>query len=380
MARRGENIRKRKDGRWEGRYIKGRTTEGKIQWGYLYGPSYAEVKQALIRKKAEAGFYNLKITQLTFEELAEVWLQAVRSSVKESTYAHYQYTLHKYLLPVLGSVMVSTFDEGLLEQAMQEIITPTHIIHKPLGWASARECLSMLRRICKYAAHLRLIRPIELDVKLPKPISKTSIPFSAKEQDKIYKYVREAPTPRKVGLLLGLELGLRIGEICGLQWGDFDLKLGVLQINRTVSRISCGNGHTKVVVQTPKTRTSRRELPIPKQLLSMLKKLHGDKSSFTWFLSGNEEKPVEPRCYRKSIKAYLKQAEIRPVNPHTLRHTFATTCLQAGCDIKTLSELLGHSNANVTLQRYVHSDMTRKRREIDRIFSRQYGAIKGSLL
>ena len=91
MARRGENIRKRKDGRWEGRYIKVRTPEGKIQWGYIYGSAYAEVKQLLIRKKAEAGFYNLNSTHLTFEELAEVWLQSVRNSVKESTYAHYQY-------------------------------------------------------------------------------------------------------------------------------------------------------------------------------------------------------------------------------------------------------------------------------------------------
>ena len=91
MARRGENIRKRKDGRWEGRYIKARTPEGKIQWGYVYGTAYAEVKQVLIRKKAEAGFYDLKRTNLTFEELSEVWLQSIRRGIKESTYRpHYR--------------------------------------------------------------------------------------------------------------------------------------------------------------------------------------------------------------------------------------------------------------------------------------------------
>ena len=333
MARRGENIRKRKDGRWEGRYIKARTPEGKIQWGYVYGTVYAEVKRVLIQKKAEAGFYNLKRTDLTFEALAEVWLRSQRNSIKESTYAHYSY--------------------------------------KPLGNSSARECLSMLRRICKYAAHLRLIRPMELEVALPKAIDKISVPLSPAEQQRLYQYVQENPTPRKIGLLLGVELGLRIGEICGLQWGDFDLKLGTLKINRTVCRISCENGHTKVVIQTPKTRTSRREIPIPKCLLVMLKKLHGNASNATWFLSGNESKPTESRCYRKSIKAYLKQATVRQVRPHALRHTFATTCLQAGCDVKTLSELLGHANANITLQRYVHSDLTRKRREMNRIFSHQ---------
>ena len=172
-------------------------------------------------------------------------------------------------------------------------------------------------------------------------------------------------------VVCGVWMGLRRCEACGLQWGDFDLKLGTLKINRTVCRISCENGHTKVVIQTPKTRTSRREIPIPKQLLIMLKKLRGCVSNATWFLSGNESKPTEPRCYRKSIKAYLKQATVRQIRPHALRHTFATTCLQAGCDVKTLSELLGHANANITLQRYVHSDLTRKRREMNRIFSHQ---------
>ena len=329
MARRGENIHKRKDGRWEGRYIKARTPEGKIQWGYIYGAAYAEVKQVLIRKKAEAGFYNLKRTDLTFEALAVIWLHSLRNSIKESTYAHYSYTLHKYLLPVLSKAPVASLEESFLEQAMQQIISPADATHKPLGNSSARECLSMLRRICKYAAHLHLIRPMELEVALPKAIDKFSVPLSLAEQQRLYQYVQKNPTARKMGLLLGLELGLRIGEICGLQWGDFDLKLGTLKINRTICRISCGNGHTKVVIQTPKTRTSRREIPIPTQLLIMLKKLRGKASDSTWFLSGNESKPTEPRCYRKSVKAYLKQATVRQVRPHALRHTFATTCSAA---------------------------------------------------
>lgn len=295
----------------------------------------------------------------------------LRNSIKESTYAHYSYTLHKYLLPVLSKVPVASLEESFLEQAMQQIITPTDAAHKPLGNSSARECLSMLRRICKYAAHLRLIRPIELEVALPKAIDKISAPLSPAEQQRLHQYVQANPTPRKIGLLLGLELGLRIGEICGLQWGDFDLKLGTLKINRTVCRISCGNGHTKVVIQTPKKPHLPPGNSTPKAAAYYAKKLCGKASDSTWFLSGNESKPTEPRCYRKSVKAYLKQATVRQVRPHALRHTFATTCLQAGCDVKTLSELLGHANANITLQRYVHSDLTRKRREMNRIFSHQ---------
>lgn len=206
MARRGENIHKRKDGRWEGRYIKARTPEGKIQWGYVYGTVYAEVKRVLIQKKAETGFYNLKRTDLTFEALAEVWLHSQRNAIKESTYAHYSYTLHKYLLPALSKVSVASLDESFLEQAMQRIIAPTDAAHKPLGCSSARECLSMLRRICKYAAHLRLIRPMELEVALPKAIDKISVPLSPAEQQRLYQYVQANPTPRINRLTIRPEL------------------------------------------------------------------------------------------------------------------------------------------------------------------------------
>lgn len=380
MARRGENIHKRKDGRWEGRYIKSRTPDKKVVWGYVYGGTYAEVKQVLVRKKAECGFYKFTNTELTFAEFSEIWLQMIQHSVKESTYAHYQYTLRQYLLPVLGQFLVSALDEGTLEQAMKRVIVPLDGSHKPLGWSSARECLSMLRRICKYATHLHLIRPLEVCVQLPQQKHNTQTALSLSEQEKLHAFVLINPTTRKAGLLLGAELGLRIGEICGLKWDDIDLNTGVLRVRRTVGRISCGNGHTKVVIQSPKTRTSRREIPLSKQLLSLLTKLRCKFTDDTWFLSGNTQKPVEPRCYRKSIRAYLRQAEIRPVRPHTLRHTFATTCLQAGCDIKTLSELLGHANPNITLQRYVHSDMNRKRKEIDRIFSTRYGVDKGQAI
>ena len=152
---------------------------------------------------------------------------------------------------------------------------------------------------------------------LPKAIDKISAPLSPVEQQRLYHYVQENPTPRKIGLLLGLELGLRIGEICGLQWGDFDLKLGTLKINRTVCRISCGDGHTKVVIQTPKTRTSRREIPIPKQILLMLKKLHGNASNSTSSqhpLLFNSPKPPLPRTYHiRKACTFLVQRKRRSV-------------------------------------------------------------------
>lgn len=307
--------------------------------------------------------------KLDFSALAEQWLVSVSHGVKESTLAHYDYTLQRYLLPVFGAWKVHGLDEQRLEQGMLEVISPKSGNHKPLGASSARECLSILRRICKYAAHLRLMRPVEILVKLPQFERVQTKPLSVQEQACLRDFVLEHPTTRKAGLLLQMQLGLRIGEVCGLQWGDFDLSAGVLTIRRTVSRIYCRDGHTKVLIQTPKTRSSGREIPIPQELFTLLQRLHGGASEETWFLSGNAEKPVEPRCYRKSVQLYLRQAAVRKVHPHTLRHTFATTCLQAGCDIKTLSELLGHADPNITLRRYVHSNMNRKRRELERVFA-----------
>lgn len=307
--------------------------------------------------------------KLDFSALAEQWLASVSHGVKESTLAHYDYTLQRYLLPVFGAWKVHGLDEQRLEQGMLEVISPKSGNHKPLGASSARECLSILRRICKYAAHLRLMRPVEILVKLPQFERVQTKPLSVQEQACLRDFVLEHPTTRKAGLLLQMQLGLRIGEVCGLQWGDFDLSAGVLTIRRTVSRIYCRDGHTKVLIQTPKTRSSGREIPIPQELFTLLQRLHGGASEETWFLSGNAEKPVEPRCYRKSVQLYLRQAAVRKVHPHTLRHTFATTCLQVGCDIKTLSELLGHADPNITLRRYVHSNMNRKRRELERVFA-----------
>lgn len=308
-------------------------------------------------------------SKMKFAELAAQWLASMTHGVKESTLAHYRYTLSRYLLPVFGEYQISLLDAQQLEQGLLQVIAPADGSHMPLGASSSRECLTMLRRICKYGAHLQLMKPVEICIKLPQMEQNAPKPLSSKEQAAVHDFVLQHPTTRKVGLLLQMQLGLRIGEVCGLQWGDFDLRAGTLTIRRTVSRICCDVGQTKVVIQTPKTKSSGREIPIPQELVVLLRKLRGNASIDTWFLSGNRSKPTEPRCYRKSIRGYLRRASVRQVHPHVLRHTFATTCLQTGCDIKTLSEILGHTDANITLKRYVHSDMKRKRNEMNRIFS-----------
>ena len=186
--------------------------------------------------------------RMRFAGLAAQWLASIAQGVKESTLAHYYYTLQRYLLPVFGEMELSALDEQRLEQGILQAVSPADGSHRPLGASSARECLTMLRRICKYAAHLHLMRPVEIVVKLPQFERRQTVPLSAQEQANLRDFVLEHPTARKAGLLLQMQLVLRIGEVCGLQWGDFDLTAGTLTVRRTVSRIYCRDGRTKVVI------------------------------------------------------------------------------------------------------------------------------------
>ena len=173
--------------------------------------------------------------RMRFAGLAAQWLASIAQGVKESTLAHYYYTLQRYLLPVFGEMELSALDEQRLEQGILQAVSPADVSHRPLGASSARECLTMLRRICKYAAHLHLMRPVEIVVKLPQFERRQTVPLSAQEQANLRDFVLEHPTARKAGLLLQMQLGLRIGEVCGLQWGDFDLTAGTLEKRQNCS-------------------------------------------------------------------------------------------------------------------------------------------------
>ena len=165
---------------------------------------------------AEQAFCNAKMAFCM--GLSQI-LCKVQTAIKQEQF--YQYTLRHYLLPVFGNFKVNMLDEKILEQGLLEVIAPTGGRQRTLGATMAQECLSILRRICKYAAHFHLIRPLEISVKLPQKNSKAALPFTKEEQKKLQAFVMDSQTPRKIGLLLGFQLGLRIGEICGLKWGDF---------------------------------------------------------------------------------------------------------------------------------------------------------------
>ena len=166
MSKCEENIRKRKDGRWEGRYIKGRKSDRTAIWGHIYGHSYTEVKEKLAIKKMEVQQFALNVENPTFSELSLTWESSIFLGVKSSTAAHYHYTLQHYILPVLGPYRVQALNERILESSLLEIIAPVDQNRKTLGNAMSKECLTLVRRICSYAVHLHIMRPVEIDFKL----------------------------------------------------------------------------------------------------------------------------------------------------------------------------------------------------------------------
>lgn len=224
MARRGENIHKRKDGRWEGRYIKGRSETGKAIWGYVYAYSYVDAKSALIRKKVKAADYTVPLgaQELTISVLSELWLSTL-NDLEDSSIAHYRYSIEHYILPVIGNLRISQLSRAKLELCVLQIISPVGGEHKPFGTSLSRECISLVRRLCKYAYTLHLMPMIELSIKPVKETSEFPEALSLEEQAAVSRFVFKNPTPRKAGILFMLQLGLRISEVCGLQWGDIDL-------------------------------------------------------------------------------------------------------------------------------------------------------------
>ena len=187
---------------------------------------------------------------------------------------------------------------------------------------------------------------------------------------KILDYIKQNFTFRNLGIYISLTTGLRIGEVCGLRWSDIDVENGAITVKRTIERIYMTDDdvkHTKLVINTPKTHNSYREIPMNKELLAMVKPLKKVVNANFYVLT-NEEKPTEPRIYRNYYYRLMQRLDIPRLKYHGLRHSFATRCVESNCDYKTISVLLGHANITTTLNLYVHPNMEQKKRCIGKMF------------
>lgn len=350
MPRRGENIYKRKDGRWEGRYKVGYNDSGTAKYRSVYGKTYQEVKTKLTALKALPAPDNSS-GKLTVKELFEEWLSAVRLKVKESTYANYRMKADKHILSEFGGMRY----EQLTVQMLHRFIE--NKLNSGLSAKYVSDIVIVFKSMAKYTSRVHGFRNPLADVILPK-VTKTEMNLlSDNQQKQLCSHMLKNTDNTSVCVLISLYTGLRIGEICGMKWGDIDFEKSILTVRRTVQRIRTGIHGTKLIVDTPKSRSSQRSIPIPAFIMDILRKFRNNDNFY--ILSGNT-KVTEPRTMQRKFRSILKKAELPSVKYHSLRHMFATNCIKIGFDVKTLSEILGHATVETTLNRYVHSSMERK--------------------
>ena len=376
MGRRGENIRKRKDTRWEARVIYTHDLSGKAKYRSFYGRTYLEAK----KKKNEfiqnhlnpdhvSNGRNQAEFKITLKQLMEEWMESRRNEVKESTFAHYKNIVEKHILPALGETCLQNLQTETIDDFLKEKLISGRIDRKGgLSPKTVADIRSVLVLALKFARKKHYACQIEQDIYYPKIRRSAAKVLTREEQAKLEQFLFQNPSPLGLGILLVLYGGLRIGELCALKWKDFNPDSGTIRINKTLIRIqnvtSDSQEKTKIMIGQHKTESSNRLIPLSSFLTELL--IKHQKSDETYLITGNKSY-LEPRVCLDKYKHILNQAGLHSFTFHSLRHTFATRCVESGFDIKSLSEILGHANINTTLQRYVHPSIEAKKQQMDRL-------------
>lgn len=353
MPRRGENIYRRKDGRWEARYIKRHDERGRAIYGYIYKNSYNEVKKAQAEARVQIKLPPKSTIDYSknLEEHLVLWLGSIKESIKESTFANYHGIIYRHIIPQLGKLPLNQVNSNLIQHYLNEL-SANGSLQKD-GGLSAKT----VRDIALLLQHSLKSEGILLELKLPKYVPPKLRVLTDEEESKLITTAIHDNTPMGLGILISLFTGIRIGELCSLKWEDISIQDCLIQINKTIQRIQNCNDFSKektiVEIGTPKSQHSFRDIPIPEEFIKVLKRLKLEKTDNDYVLSGGK-KYIEPRLCQYHFKKIIKNAGIADCNFHVLRHTFATKCVELGIDVKTISILLGHSNVNMTLNRYVH--------------------------
>lgn len=362
MAKRGSNIYKRKDGRYEGRIPIGYKENGKLKYKSVYARTFSEVKEKLTQLYSVRQKRTVSSLKLTVRNVAEQWLSAAKLRVKQSSYSNYANIVAKHILPILGGEYYSGLTTQKLNNFIHNKLQYGRLDGKGgLSTKTVRDIMRVYHSIEQYAVQEYGIKSTHFT--MPKVEKKQLDVLNTAERKKLEQYLLNNLTNTNLAILLSLFTGLRVGELCGLTWDDIDFTTGTLFVRRTVQRIN-KVGASEVIIGSPKSKTSVRTVPIPVFLMEILLKMKKDGKIF--MISGTL-KPTEPRTMQYRFKAILQECQVRSIPFHLLRHTYATICIANGFDPKTLSELLGHADASITLNRYVHSSMQMKKNYVSRL-------------
>lgn len=359
MPRHGENIRKRADGRWEGRYIEYYSNDGKACYRSVYGKTYSEIKEKLklCKKLSNRNTGN----RITMEELFKEWLNMKEDTVKSSTKVTYSYFIDKHFIPYFKNIKAMYVTSELV----QDFISKNNV----LSPKTVCDMTSLLIQIIRYGQSKKYINYFDFDsIIYPKSPNDELPVLKNSEFIKLVNYVQNNFEIQKIGILLSLFMGIRLGEICALQWEDVNFSDETIHIRKTMQRLKNLNKDaetkTKIVIDTPKSQKSIRDIPIPSFLLKILKDYKSGEKAYILTCTTDY---IEPRIYQKKFKTYLEEAGITDINFHALRHTFATRAVEQGFDIKSLSEILGHSSVKFTMERYVHPSNEHKKMNLEKL-------------
>lgn len=376
MARRGENIRRRKDGRWEARYPDGIKPDGKKRYASVYGDTYREVKEKRLRiLKNGNPSSRQKNDEPYFREIAQQWQDVNHIRLKDSTIYRYQYLIDTHILPELGDKPISQVNASYINVFLANKLRAGRMDGKGgLSPAYVRSIMLIIHGIVSFAAEEQLCAPLTTINKPTIPRKEIAI-LSTEHQKQLEVTLYHNTDATKIGVLLSLYAGLRIGEVCALSWDDIDLVHRTLHVRHTIMRVQCEDKGSRLMVGQPKTSSSLRCVPICSKLNEILNSFPPERQ--TGFVASSCESFVSPRTYEYRYRKLLKQSGVPHVNYHALRHTFATRCIEAGVDVKSLSEILGHSNVSITLNTYVHSSMELKRNQIEKLVAAETPAICG---
>lgn len=374
MPRKGENIYKRKDGRWEGRYIKSRLETGKAQYGYIYAKSYREIKNKLsiaIQSNNKLQSKPIQTSDLiTFREVATEWYELRQPQLKESTSIKYLNLLNSYMLPQLGNKTLDALTHDSIKKFCNELLIAGGKKGSGLSAKTVSDVLSIIRNILKYCIDTGRIPACDARSVTVKQTQKEMRIFSRSEQERLCKYLYTNLNPCNIGILICLFTGIRVGEICALQREDISLSERTIHVHQTMQRIQTPDSmehKTAIIISTPKSSCSIRTIPLPDELACIISTFIDSSSGY--FLTGSKTKYIEPRTMQNHFKQVLKESSVDNANYHALRHTFATRCVELGFDIKSLSEILGHASVNITMNRYVHPSIELKRNHMQRLSS-----------
>ena len=365
MPKRGENVRKRKDGRWEGRYRN--KNDGSGKYHSVYGHSYKEVKEKLKEiEKATDTNEMLQNKDPIFQEVLLQWLHMNCMRCKEATENKYEYLIYRHILPELGNCKVSE----LSSQRINEFIikkSKSGRLNASGGLSAAyvRSMTLIITSALHFAEMEQLCNPVSIHICRPSVEKKELQILNIEAQKSLERICFYKTDLTKLGVLLSLLLGLRLGEVCALTWKNIDLTTHVVHVRATVTRVKKRENGIYLTIGKPKTKTSERDIPIPNRLYMLLQQMYPNRVSD--YVISNQESFLNPRTYEYRFQRLLTCCGIPLTNYHALRHTFATRCIEAGVDVKSLSEILGHANISITMNTYVHSSMELKRAQMEKL-------------